>query len=636
MSDALLAAAPSPVRPAPLLARDERWHLGVQLTVALVAGGLLLLSGIMRFFALQLAGPADLVAGAAALIIAVPALLAAWRSLSHPDLHGLTDQLVGLAVVAAWATGDLTTAALLPLVMTVGHVLEERSLLGSDEAIRALTRLTAVSARRRDANGSVETVPASALRVGDVVEVWPGDNVPADGTVVEGRAAVDTAAISGESVPTDAEAGTAVFGGSTALDGRLLVAVTSTGQATALGRIVALMRAAERAKPPVTRLLERYAGRYMLLVLLVAAASWFATGEAGGLLAVLVAACPCALVLAAPATSVAAIAVAARHGILVKGASFLEQLATTDAVVLDKTGTVTIGALRVAAVRPEASAGPDALLRVAATLGAASSHPVSRALAAAAPLNDCSAMTDVREVPGLGLVADLGGQPAALGRAALFAGLDIVVPPPPDHPGPVVGAALGGRFLGWILLADETRPEARGAVAELARLGLTRQLLLTGDRSAVARAVGQQLGIEDVRADALPADKLAAVTALVREGYRPLVVGDGVNDALALKAGSVGVAMGATGSDLALASADIVLLGNDLRRLATSIRLSRRCRRTIHVNVAVGLGWTALLIGAAAAGWLGAEGALVAAVLHNVGTLAVMANAGRLLRFQEA
>ena len=245
-------------------------------------------------------------------------------------------------------------------------------------------------------------------------------------------------------------------------------------------------------------------------------------------------------------------------------------------------------------------------------------------------------VTDLREVQGLGMVAELaGGATVALGRPELFQQEGIAASPVPAHDGPVSGASEGGRFLGWLLLADEARPETRAAMDDLRRLGLNRQVLLTGDRAAVASRVAEHLGIAEVRAEALPDQKLACVVAEMRVGYRPLVVGDGINDSLALNAGAVGVAMGARGADAALASADLVLMTNDLRRLGTCIRLSRQCRRTIQVNVAVGLGWTVVLVAAATAGWLGTSGALLAAVLHNVGTLAVMANAGRLLRFQE-
>jgi Zn2+/Cd2+-exporting ATPase len=616
-----------------LLSRSERRLLGVQLTMAMLAGGLLLLAVGLRLLAPDQGDVAELVAGVAAALVAVPALAAAWHSLRHPDLHGITDLLVALALIAAWAAGDLVTAALLPLVMTIGHVLEERSLLGSREAIAALGRLTQGRTRRLLDSGAEEEVPTSALRTGERVRVRAGDHVPADGVVESGVASLDTASLTGESVPEDVGPGALVFAGAVNLDGVLTVRIDRAGTATTLGRVIALMRAAERAKPPVSRLLERYAGRYLVLVLLAAAGLWLTTGSTPAMLAVLVASCPCALVLAAPATSVAAIAVAARHGILVKGSAFLEHLALVDSLVLDKTGTVTLGELRLAAVRPEPGVTSETLLAVAATLGAASRHPVSRALATAG--TPASVAEAVREMPGLGVTAVLDGADAVLGRPELFGQLAIGAPPPPEHDGPVAGVARAGRFLGWLLLADEPRPEAREALAELRAMGLDRQLLLTGDRAAVAARIGRFLGIADVRAEALPEQKLDAVLAQTRAGYRPLVVGDGINDSLALRAGAVGIAMGAAGTDVALASADLVLMTSDLRRLATAIRLSRRCRRTIHLNVGLGLGWTLAIVALAAAGLLGAEGALIAAVLHNAGTLAVMANAGRLLRFDE-
>jgi heavy metal translocating P-type ATPase len=413
------------------------------------------------------------------------------------------------------------------------------------------------------------------------------------------------------------------------------VKLTRVGAESTLGRVIALLQEAEGAKPPVTRLLERYAERYMVLVLLLAAGAWFVSGSTMAMLAVLVASCPCALVLAAPATSIAAIAVASRHGILVKGAAFLENLATVDAVIFDKTGTVTVGQLRFVDARPERGVDRGDLTRLAAALAAKSSHPVSRALALLAKGNETPPLDEIKETKGFGVVGRLDGEVVALGRAELFDELKIAHSAPPSHDGPIAGASRGSTFLGWMLLADEPRSEARDAIADLRQLGLMRQSLLTGDRPTAAKRIADVLGLPSVRAEALPAQKMAYVVEEIGRGYRPLVVGDGINDSLALKAGAVGIAMGAQGTDVALASADLVLMTNDLRRLGTCIRLSRRCRRTIHVNVGVGLGWTVVIVACAATGVLGASGALVAALLHNFSTMVVMANAGRLLKFQE-
>ena len=382
-------------------------------------------------------------------------------------------------------------------------------------------------------------------------------------------------------------------------------------------------------------MLERYAGSYLVLVLLLAAVTWFVTNDAQAMLAVLVAACPCALVLSAPATAIAGIAVAARHGILIRSSAFLEELADLTSLVVDKTGTLTYGVLRLQSIEKNQDAPPSLLLPLAASLGSASSHPVSRALAGLVEQDNCLPLTDIRERQGLGVVAMTAQGEAALGRPELFAQLGIQTPAVPEHDGPIAGLALGGRFLAWLLLADSVKPEAQVAMAELRELGLGRQLLLTGDRQSVATTLARDVGIGDVQAQALPEDKLKRVMAEIDHGFRPMVVGDGINDSLALKAGVVGVAMGAGGADIALASADIVLIGSDLRRLGTCVRLSRQCRRTLQVNVIIGLGWTLAIVAFAAFGWLGAAGAMIAALLHNLSTLLVLGNAGRLLRFQE-
>lgn len=618
-----------------MLTRDEQRAIARQLTLAMIAFGLLALGLIWRWLAPDQEGVGQLLLGVSSLLVAIPVFRSGWYSLLHPTLHGITDQLIALAMLGAWATGDLLTAALLPIIMIFGHVLEERSVIGSQEAIDALGRLTRSQARKIAADGSVLEIDNDRLRPGDRVEVRAGDRVPADGRVLEGQASLDTAPITGESVPLEVRPGMTVFGGSINLDGLLRIEVTRIGEESTLGKVIALMQQAEGSKPPITRLLERHAGQYLLLVLLIAASTWFVTNNAQAVLAVLVAACPCALVLSAPATAIAGLAVAARHGILIRSSAFLEELADLTSLIIDKTGTLTHGALRLQEIRTASAEQTEPVRRLAASLGATSNHPVSRALAALVPQEDYYPLTDIAERQGLGVGAITAQGEAVLGRPELFAQQGIVTLPVPEHDGPIVGLALDGRFLAWLLLADTVRREAAEALDELRQLGLGRQMLLTGDRRSVAQSIAGAVGIGEVISQALPEDKLTRVTAEIRSGFRPMVVGDGINDSLALKAGVVGVAMGAGGADIALASADVVLIGSDLRRLGTCVRLSRRCRRTLHINVLIGLGWTVLIVAAAAFGLLGAAGAMIAAVLHNLSTLVVLGNAGRLLRFDE-
>ncbi|MBP5956526.1 cadmium-translocating P-type ATPase [Pseudomonas anatoliensis] len=617
-----------------LLSSAEQRRAARQLTLAMLALGLLGLGLIWRWLLPEQTGVSQLLLGVASLLVAVPVMRSAWFSLRYPSLHGITDQLIALAMLGAWATGDLLTAALLPIIMIFGHVLEERSVIGSQEAIHALGQLTRSHARKIQADGSIVEVDNGTLKSGDTVEVRAGDRVPADGRVLSGQASLDTASITGESVPVEASVGMTVFGGAINLDGLLRIEVTRTGDESTLGKVIALMQNAERSKPPITRLLERYAGSYMVLVLLLAAVTWFITNDAQAMLAVLVAACPCALVLSAPATAIAGVAVAARHGILIRSSAFLEELADLTSLVVDKTGTLTYGTLRLQSIN-SSHADQSTVMVLAASLGAASSHPVSRALAGLVNQDDSLPLSDIHERQGLGVVAMTGQGEAALGRPELFAQLGITTTTIPEHDGPIAGLALNGEFLAWLLLADSVKPEARFALSELRELGLGRQLLLTGDRQSVAQTLAREVGLKEVEAQALPEDKLNRVLKEINDGFRPMVVGDGINDSLALKAGVVGVAMGAGGADIALASADIVLIGSDLRRLGTCVRLSRQCRRTLQVNVIIGLGWTLAIVVFAAFGWLGAAGAMIAALLHNFSTLLVLGNAGRLLRFQE-
>ena len=613
----------------------EQRRMSRQLTLAMITLSLLLLSLIWRAIAPEQEAIGDILAGIAWLLVAVPVFRAGWHSLQHPDLHGVTDLLIVLAMLGAWALGDLMTAALLPVVMIFGHILEERSVMGTRQAIAGLSKLTRSQALRVNADGTLENISSEQLRPGDIVDVRAGDNIPADGRVLAGRASLDVASITGESVPVEAEPGMHIFGGAINLNGLLRVEVTHTGEHSTLGKVIALMQKAEQAKPPITRMLERYAGHYLILVLLIAATTWFLTYNSQAMLAVLVAACPCALVLSAPATAMAGIAVAARHGILIRNAAFLEELADVDALIIDKTGTLTQGRLRLAETKLAADVALDVVLPLAAALGATSSHPVSRALVECAPKSDSPPLHDVQEIEGMGIIAMTDRGRALLGRAALFEQHHISLLPLPDHDGPIVGLALGNQFLGWLLLEDTLRPEATQAMTALRQLGIARQQLLTGDRFAAAKRVAEQTGIASLAAEALPADKLQQVQQTVAEGWRPLVVGDGINDALALKAGAVGIAMGGSGADIALASADVVLTGSDLRRLPSAVRLSRKCRQTLQVNVFIGLGWTIVIVAAAALGWLGAAGALVAAILHNLSTLLVLLNTGRLLQFDE-
>jgi Cd2+/Zn2+-exporting ATPase/Cu+-exporting ATPase len=612
------------------LTADERRRIARRLGGALAAGALLgagllhrrLLPGQEEVTALLLA--------VGALIAAVPVLRAGLVGFAARDPGSTVEQLVSLALLAAIATGDFVTAILVPLIMEIGHFLEERSILGARAAIDGLKTLRPSIAARVAPSGE-EAVPVEQLKPGDHIVVRPGEAFPADGEVFRGTSAVDQSTMTGESVADEVARGSRVFAGTLNLSGVLDVEVTALGDATALGRIVELLREAEQSKAPIVRLIESYAGYYLPAVLLVAAAALVLSQDLTRAIAILVVSCPCALVLASPAAMTAALAVAARLGILIKSTRFLERLGEIDTLIVDKTGTVTTGQLEVVAVHPLPGLAPDELLAEAAVCAAGSRHPVSRGIRTAAGGAAIGEADAIEEVPGRGVVAQRAGAVTRLGSASWLRESGLRLPAEPDHAGPVVWVARNREVLGCLLLADRPRAGSREALQALHGLGVARTLLMTGDRPEVAAEVARELGVDAWLAGCLPEAKLAVVEREKVDGRSVMVVGDGVNDALALHGADVGVAMGAMGSDVAVKSADVALMGSDLARLPQMIRLAQETRGIVNQNVLLAIGISLLIMTVAG---LGLIGPLVGAVVQNVGTFVVVVNSARLLRFE--
>ncbi|MEM1277315.1 MAG: cation-translocating P-type ATPase [Pseudomonadota bacterium] len=610
------------------LSRDEKWSLGSRLILAAVAGWLLIFSWAIRWWVPEQEDLGLLCVGLSSVLISIPLFRKAWGALMSNEIDGLADQLVVTAIIAAWVTGHLDAAALVPLVMVLGHVLEERSLFGTREAIAALGTLTETTARRQTGT-DWEEVKAADLKRDDVVELRPGDFVPADVIIQSGRSAVDASAITGESLPFDVGVGDEVAAGSINTEGLLTAKVIGTGEETTLGRIVQLMQEAEKGKPPVIRMLEQYAGYYLPVVLMFACMVFFVSGSMTSAMAVLVAACPSALALAAPATSVAAIAVATRFGVLIKSTAFMEELTRCDTLLLDKTGTVTEGSLRVVDFTCAKGVDLSEVTVHAAALAGASTHPVSRAVATLEAENG-PVIDNANEIPGRGVEAVIDGRHYRLGRAALHLDAGVPLLAEPEHEGPLVGLSCDAQFLGWIHLDDTIRAEARGALETLRAMGFDRQLLVSGDREAVVTDVALALQIDEAIGEVLPAEKLDQVHREQQQDRRVLMVGDGINDALALKAANVGVAVGGGNTDVALASADLVLNHGRLDRLAHMVQLAREARVVMNINFAIALGTSLIFVTLAAAGLLGP---VMIAVLHNVDALLIILNSARLLQF---
>jgi Cu+-exporting ATPase len=512
----------------------------------------------------------------------------------------------------------LEVAAGVTTFVLAGRFLEARARRRSGAALRGLLALAPADATvLRD--GREHRVPAALLAVGDLVVVRPGEKVPTDGVVVEGAAAVDVAAITGEPVPLDATAGTEVVGGCIALDGRLVVRATRVGADTQLAQTAALVEKAQNGKAAVQRLADRVSGEFVPVVLMLAVATWgFWSGAGAGAgtafsaaVAVLIVACPCALGLATPTALLVGTGRAAQLGVLVTGPAVLESTRRVDTVVLDKTGTVTTGEMTVAEVVPAYGEHLDEVLAVAGAVAGTSTHPVSRAVARYASERAAAvAMMDVAALDGLGVQGVTAHGEVLLGRPRLLTDRGIALPD--TLTAALAAATAAGRSavaLGWdgraravFVVSDTVRPTSAAAVAELRRLGLE-PVLLTGDSAAAASAVAKAVGITEVVADALPTEKVDAVARLQAEGRVVAMVGDGVNDAAALAQADLGMAMG-TGTQIAMSAADITLVRSDLTAAVDAVRLSRRTLAVIKGNLVWAFGYNVVALPVAAAGML--------------------------------
>lgn len=578
------------------------------------------------------------VAGVSAMIGAVilgyPIVWTAIKDLQRGVLS--TTELVGIAVLASFASGHYQEAGVVAFFMLVGEIIETRTAEGARASIESLIKLTPTKARRIKGDRE-EEVSMQELAIGDVIRIRPGDNVAADGVILKGQGSLNQANITGESLPVDKKTGDEVFAGTQNLTGVLEVRVSRAGQDTTIGRVRKLILDAERTKLPIMRLVDQYMGFYTPLVLVIGALVWAFTTDLSRVISVFIVSCPCAFILATPTAMVAALSSAARLGILIKNVGDLELAARITAFVFDKTGTLTKGKLAVSRLAPMQGIKPADLLRVAASAEKYSNHPTAKALSqlageAGVPLLEPAQFS---ETAGRGVQAEIEGAKVLVGRAQWL--IDNGVPD--DFTSSVdlnetegfslVYVARNGRCMGWVGLRDETRNEARESLTGLKEAGVRRIAMISGDRQPVAIRVAKEIGCEEVMGECLPQNKVEFVRQMKSKGYRVAVVGDGVNDAPALAAGDLGIAMGAAGSEVAIHSATIALMNNDLRRLPFLIRLSRSTRAVINQNFLFGV---AFVIGGLVLAALKYINPVVAAIMHVLGSLIVVFNSFRLVR----
>jgi len=588
---------------------------------------------------------ADTLALVGALLLGLPILGHAAKHIVRGSMH--MDELVALAVLASLVAMDYRTAGAVAFFLLLANLVETRTALGARASIESLLQITPTKAHRLTAGGDEELVNPVELSPGDVVRVRPGDNIPADGQIVTGQTSISEANITGESLPVDKGAGDEVFSGTSNQAGVIDVRVTRAGEDTTLGRVRKLILQAQGTRIPIMRLIDRYAGWYTPTIVMLAGIVLFVGLQRGSsedamgrAITMLVVACPCSLILAVPTAMVAALSCAARLGILIKDVQTIETAKDLTAVVLDKTGTLTTGELAVTRLQPAPGVDGADLLSTAAALEQMSKHPVAQAVVKVARKANItpSEPEGFEEVAGRGVRGKLDGRDVLVGRRAWLeeSGVDLSTLSGEEMAEPeglsTLYVSRDGEVLGWVGLEDRTRPEARKALDELRALGIRDLVMVTGDRWSVARRVAREMGCSEVQAEVLPADKLELVGALKDKRHLVAVVGDGVNDAPALAAGDLSVAMGAAGSDVAINSATVALMNNDLERLPFLIRLSRRTIGVVHQNLAFGISFILIALILSALGWLKP---IVGAVLHFAAACIVIFNSARLVRFGE-
>ncbi|HEY2329171.1 MAG TPA: cation-translocating P-type ATPase [Verrucomicrobiae bacterium] len=570
-----------------------------------------------------------------ALVLGYPIIVTAVKDLRRGNLS--INELVAIAVLAAFASGDYKTAGIVAFFMLTGEIIETRTAQGARDSIESLIKLTPTKARRILKDGNEEEVAASELKVGDVIRIRPGDNVAADGIILNGQGSFNQATITGESLPADKKSGDEVFAGTQNLTGVLEIKVSRAGTDTTLGRVRELIIAAEKTKLPIQKIVDQYMGFYTPLVLVIGALVWAFTHDLSRVIAVFVVSCPCAFILATPTAMVAALSAAARLGILIKNVADIEAAAKINAFIFDKTGTLTTGQLAVSRLAPIGETKPAELLLLAASAEKYSNHPTAKALAtlageAGVPLAEPK---DFAETAGRGVKAQINGATVLVGRAqwlkdnGIDASFEKSVDVGETEGWSLIFVAQNGKCVGWVGLQDKTRDEAKEALAELKEAGVRRIAMISGDRQVVATRVANEIGCEEAKGDCLPQNKVEFVRAVKAKGYKVAVIGDGVNDAPALAAGDIGIAMGAAGSEVAIHSATIALMNNDLRRLPFLVKLSRSTRAVINQNFAFGVCFIIVGLSASAFGFIGP---ITAAMLHVAGTLIVIFNSARLVR----
>lgn len=534
------------------------------------------------------------------IISGIPLLyLAVWRVIFNPGIRKISSALlICIAMFAAIAIGDLFAAGEVVFIMAIGAFLEEVTTNRAQKGLKNLLNLAPAQGRRLQ-NGREEWIPAEQIRVNDILRVLPGETIPVDGKIINGETSVDQSVMTGESLPVDKTVGDEVFCGTMNCFGSIDIAATKVGENSSLQTLIRMVQEAESRQAPMQRIADRCASWLVPVALLIAVAVFLGTGNIVTAVTVLVVFCPCALVLATPTAIMAAVGQATKHGVIIKSGEALEKMGKVDTVAFDKTGTLTYGTLAVSDILSlEEPPDETELLSLAASAEAKSEHPLAKAIVACAqtkavPILESSRFT---MAAGKGIFSAIGNHHLLCGSEAFLAENGVSI-------GQSVQSALqrlraqgkasvlvaeNGRCIGILALSDVLRPEAKEMVARLGRMQ-THTVLLTGDHQTTATHFAKQVGISEVRAELLPDEKVRQIERLQQENHAVCMIGDGVNDAPALKTADVSVAMGSIGSDIAVEAADIALIGDDLSKIPYLKRLSNATVRTIKASITLSM-----------------------------------------------
>lgn len=569
---------------------------------------------------------AEILAFLALVLLGGPIILGALKGLLLERRFNV-DELVSMAMIAAFLIGEYLTAAVVALVMILGSLMEEFTAQKAHSAINALLDLTPAKANVLR-EGKEVAVPVEELCLGERVIVRSGEKVPVDGRVIRGQASLNQSSLTGESLPVERTVGEQVFAGSVSYSGMIVVETQKVGADTSFGKMVKLVQDAESQKAPVLRLADRYTRYFTPAIVLISLLVYFFTSDISRAITVLIVGCPCAFILSAPTAIVSALGNASRKGILIKSGAFLEEIARITSLVFDKTGTLTTGKPLVTEIVSLNGAAREHVLEMAATAEKYSTHPLAAAILEAAAVQeiDLAEPEKSQNVPGKGVEALIGDKNIFVGGLeSAAAGISL-------EPGvKVIDIKEDNLHIGQILIRDDIRFEVPAVINKLKRIGFAKIQMLTGDNRDVASYVAEKSGISDFYAELLPEDKVKHIQKLQREGYKIIMVGDGINDAPSLATADIGVAMGAIGTDAAIEAADVAIMNDDLNKLPELLQLAKATLKTINVNIIFAFIFNGLAL---AASGLGMLNPVWGAVVHNVGSVLVILNSSCLRSFE--